>query len=612
MKRFLALLTLALLLCGCAARQTAPQASDAAEQTAAAETQPLPRLQQKDSGPEGAFCAYGAPQGCFGIRPLGQDLLLLSRSGDGTLLTLCSGADMTLTATAFLDTVPDPEDPSFRTDDQGLSCYDASAGELVLLDEELREIRRIALPQPVVGAPLLAPDRQTVYFSTGDRLCALEAETGICRVLRQEENGGLVLENLLMEGTVLQCSTYDDGLSARFYSARDGQLLSQQPGICTLVSRGSRYIGTLDQEGFPALVFGTGQVPDGMLAETDINALYTLLPDSFAALRLDMTAEGLRLEYFDLETGRMASAAELPGEETFPLVCDGGSGRVWLLSGDGTLYRWDTESLPSGDSGVYTGPYSRRGSPDLAGIAECQALAGQIGQRHGVQILVWEDVFSCQPWDYRMTEEYLVPVLREQLQLLDQRLSNFPEGFLAQMSQHGQAITICLVRSLQPQEQAAAPDSVQGLQYWLEDRPCIALTTLDGSEGSLYHELCHVFDTRVFGRSNAYDQWEELNPSGFEYDYDYEANAQRNAGEYLRDAERCFIDTYSMSFPKEDRARVLEYAMTEGNAHYFQSETMQNKLRQICIGLREAFGLKKSPETFLWEQYLQESLAYGG
>ena len=144
----------------------------------------------------------------------------------------------------------------------------------------------------------------------------------------------------------------------------------------------------------------------------------------------------------------------------------------------------------------------------------------------------------------------------------------------------------------------------------MEDHAYIALSTIHASAGSFYHELCHVMDTRIFAHSNAYDQWEDLNPSGFSYDYDYVANATRNAGEYLRDAERCFIDTYSMSFPKEDRARILEYAMTEGNEHYFQSKTMQSKLRQLCIGIREGFGLKKSPDTFLWEQYLQESLAY--
>ena len=65
-----------------------------------------------------------------------------------------------------------------------------------------------------------------------------------------------------------------------------------------------------------------------------------------------------------------------------------------------------------------------------------------------------------------------------------------------------------------------------------------------------------------------------------------------------------------MSFPKEDRARIMEYAMTEGNEEYFRSTTMQSKLKLLCEGIREAFKLKKSPETFLWEQYLNTSLAY--
>ena len=50
--------------------------------------------------------------------------------------------------------------------------------------------------------------------------------------------------------------------------------------------------------------------------------------------------------------------------------------------------------------------------------------------------------------------------------------------------------------------------------------------------------------------------------------------------------------------------------MTEGNESLFRCETMQAKLRTLCEGIRKAFGLRKSPDTFLWEQYLEESLAY--
>ena len=63
-----------------------------------------------------------------------------------------------------------------------------------------------------------------------------------------------------------------------------------------------------------------------------------------------------------------------------------------------------------------------------------------------------------------------------------------------------------------------------------------------------------------------------------------------------------------MSFPKEDRARIMEYAMMPDNAACFESEIMQKKLRQLCLGIREAFGLKKSTEVFIWEQYLNEPL----
>ena len=65
-----------------------------------------------------------------------------------------------------------------------------------------------------------------------------------------------------------------------------------------------------------------------------------------------------------------------------------------------------------------------------------------------------------------------------------------------------------------------------------------------------------------------------------------------------------------MTYPHEDRARVMQYAMQEGYEDYFVSDTMQAKLRQLCLGIREAFGWKKYEGTFVWEQYLRESLAY--
>jgi len=124
------------------------------------------------------------------------------------------------------------------------------------------------------------------------------------------------------------------------------------------------------------------------------------------------------------------------------------------------------------------------------------------------------------------------------------------------------------------------------------------------SEQALYHELYHVMETHILTESTALDQWNSLNPPGFTYDNGY--HSDRDSGIYLQGDSRAFVDTYSMSFPKEDRARILEYAMLPDNRDLFSSEIMQEKLTAICRGIREAYRLKEYEKPLLWEQYLQQ------
>ena len=614
MKRMILIcLLLAALLAGCGVPQA--EAPDTTPETLpVAQTEPDPGWYEPGSSLEqqtnGALRLYLLDLDyCAAAEVMGEGILLFSEQEETTRLILLTGDNLVVTAERVLDFILSAQLPSTQVTEEGLSYYDPNRRETVVLDENLREITRIQAPEDLTGEPLLSANRETLYYCTPEGIRAIELETGISRLLRQDA-GQLMLEGLLLEDSLLHCTTVNDETTVHsFYSAQTGQLVESRAEILSLVTEENRYVATVMQDGLPVHAFGTGSaVPQSLDAPEGCQ----LLADSFLAVELTFD-KGTTAKCYDLSTGRLRTSFTVT-EFMRPMVTDGGDGILWLLAWSWEreswiLCRWDTNACPSGDPAVYTHTYYSRSNPDLAGIARCQALALEIGQKHGVQILVWEDALEMVPWDYRMTEEYYVPRLEEQLRLLDQRLGNFPEGFLTQLAETGSGLTVCLVRQIQGAE-GVAVEAASGIQYWLEDRPCIALTT-SATEGSLYHELCHVMDTRVFAHSNAYDQWEELNPSGFKYDYDYAANATRNAGEYLRDAERCFIDTYSMSFPKEDRARVLEYAMTPGKEEYFQSKGMQAKLKQICLGLREAFGLKKSPETFLWEQYLKESLAYG-
>ena len=60
----------------------------------------------------------------------------------------------------------------------------------------------------------------------------------------------------------------------------------------------------------------------------------------------------------------------------------------------------------------------------------------------------------------------------------------------------------------------------------------------------------------------------------------------------------------------EDRSRIFWQAMLPDNAQMFKSEIMQKKLLLLCQGIRDAWRLQWKEETYPWEQYLSESIAY--
>ena len=142
------------------------------------------------------------------------------------------------------------------------------------------------------------------------------------------------------------------------------------------------------------------------------------------------------------------------------------------------------------------------------------------------------------------------------------------------------------------------------MEYLLDGNVYIVLELEDELEQTFYHALFHVIDPLILSNSIAYYKWNDLNPSGFQYDNDYIKNLERDGSKYLDGDKRWFIDTYSMSFAVEDRARIFEYAMQPGNESYFTGDTMQKKLKMLCKGIREVFQLEA--ESYPWEQYLKK------
>jgi len=612
MMRRLALLFLCLLLCGCAQKQTVPQFTPS--ETAVSPLQPelsAPAGHTVEQHAGGAVTVFpaNAPR-ILGIRALGSQLLLFSGE-EATVLSLLDKDGHTILGSARLGCRLDSRDPSLQFYPDAFSYYDPVSAQTVIMDADLKELRRISAPEGLVGVPLLTSDHKTMYYCTEAGLRAWEPDTGLQRLVTGMAYDTQILTGLFRNDSLLQCTVSDNGRErVLFLSAENGRQLGCHEGPLEFTDSGSGF-GAVFREGcLSSLVFGAWGSAPSALTPAEPNAAPYFLEQLCAAVTISETGDQqILFDYYDLSSGLRRAALTLSSSH-YPIAMeDTADGSVYILmagreSGCDVLYRWDTEIRKVNDTAVYTGPHYTAQAPDTEGLARCRAYAEAIGRRHGISVRIWEDALASAPWDYALEAEHLVPVLERELRLLDERLSLYPEGFFAQTASHFSSLTISLVRRLTGTAHTGSLETAGGIQHMMGRDAHVVIAVGDPTGQALYHELFHVMDTHLLTLSGAFDRWEELNPAGFSYDYDYAANAARDSGIYLQPQSRYFVDTYSMSFPREDRARIMEYAMLPGNEALFQSDAMQRKLKALCDGIREAYGLRESPETFLWEQYL--------
>lgn len=210
---------------------------------------------------------------------------------------------------------------------------------------------------------------------------------------------------------------------------------------------------------------------------------------------------------------------------------------------------------------------------------------------------IWKDA-TVNSGEYAVTAEYQPEVTQRMLQEIQTVLASFPEEFLAKTSKTGE-IRISLVREI--------GDGEIWAQFWNEGNCCILIASGTQADQAFLQGIAYAIDSHVLGNSRDFDTWSKLNPSDFSYTNSYETEAY---GVYLEGDTRAFADQRAMSYPHEDRCRIFYHAMLPDNEEVFASDTMQKKLLRLCMGIREAYELEESPDTYLWEQYLTESIAY--
>lgn len=635
MKRLLALLLLMLVLAGCTPApieettippdptQTTLPAVEPTEPSGAYE--PNSALEQQT---DGALRVYTPDiPNVYDICTMGQDVLVFSNvfndADTWTKITRLAGENLYETASIEFNGFYYPTDPSFAVTDKGIFYYDPIDNALVQLDTSLKEVARTAFAEEVTDGVLVAPDHRVAYYLAQDGIREFSLDTGLSRLLKEQSYPEAYLESLLLGGSVLCYNVWDEQGTyfTRFISTENGSVLWEGIAEFSVYGTGEMWYA-IDYEGtMRAYLFGNAENEPQMLVSRDYTANGVFI-ESIGALVTEKYSddyESVVLEYYDMESGACISDVELSLGEIYNSFCAVPDTRqIYFFSTteDGAyarIYRWDADLLPSGDTTDYIGPYYTLTNPDEAGIAACRTYADEIGEKYGVRILIAEDAVAFQPWDYSIIQEYQVPVIEDALARLDALLALYPKGMLsdAAWSTPDGRLNIALSRALYGNAESGSLDSADGVQFFDNDgNSYLAVVIGWNMEQTLYHELYHALENRLMSASSALYDWEYLNPDGFDYFYSYTDARVDQDFDYTEGEDRYFIDPYSKTFPREDRARIMEYAMAEGNEAYFETEQMQAKLLAICKAMREAFGLKKSPDTYLWEQYLQTSLAY--
>lgn len=615
MKRWIPLLLCAALLTGCGEQPSEVPQTEAApvETTAPAE----PGLYRAGSEVEavtgGAVREYRVSSGrCTGLTPMGTAMLLLTTEKT-TTATILQGENLTPELSVDLGCSLDLSAVTVEAEGNGFAYYNSQRKTMVFLDQNLEMTSETTLPEDMLGKPVLSPDWTAVYYCAADGIRALNLQNGLSRLLKETTVDGHFMLRLYCDGEILEyCGSGEGGtIVTVFLSTETGALQrsAQQPP--NLTTQGNRYYLTSQVGTQKQLIFGELDGEAYRLYAAEAGDAVPL-PQAHAYVLSAGEEAGCQLAYYDLESGKRTATVYVPELGNLWEVTKAGTGEMVYFRGSrsdpAVFYGWNLNASLTGDETVYTGGHYTAENPDTAGLARCQQEADRIGEAFGVEIRLWEAAAEVQPADYRITAEYQVAAYEKALVLLEDILGRFPREFFRTAAQGSDSLLrIGLVREVQRDSELINLTDVDGVQFWEDGDAYLVLEMGAAMERFFFHGMSHIIDNRVLGTGTIYDDWETLNPGDFSYDYDYVANQSREDVRYMEEDNRAFVDIYSMSFPKEDRARILEYGALPGNERYFTTDTMQAKLYRICYAIRETFGLWESP-ALPWEQYLREPM----
>ena len=273
------------------------------------------------------------------------------------------------------------------------------------------------------------------------------------------------------------------------------------------------------------------------------------------------------------------------------------------------LMYWDVDSDVAGE-GLQMLPLGETQQPEPVVEAALYERAAQLSQRFGVDIRIAE---QCS-LDYSHYDTYALTdptFIRAALDILEESLSKYPEGFFRQLTYGSiESIRIELVGGLMLKSDVTTHTDDAGA--FAQDRGSYYGIVLNGflmSEKTLFHEFSHIIDSRLewdaLIRTEALyseEAWLALQPEGFGYAMSY-TNVPGGLVSYLEPGY--FIGEYSLTYPTEDRATLMEAAMENYTWDFEPGSGRRAKMQYYADCIRDCFDTEGWPEVTTWEQVLQ-------
>lgn len=253
----------------------------------------------------------------------------------------------------------------------------------------------------------------------------------------------------------------------------------------------------------------------------------------------------------------------------------------------------------------------------LATKEENLATASRLNQKYGIVLGLYEE--GVRPFDdFSAVAIYDHRTIRTALETIESSLDMLPAGFIQELTSFGDLTNLHILLAgqlIQGSSTGTSNPVAFAVSDYTQKAKVLVLNIEDENlKRTIIHELMHYVEDQIlyakahFDRGNGLLDWGKLNPVSFSYNFSYVdsngndySNSEYTYG-YVSPDNTYFVDTYSKTFPWEDRARILEYLICgdAASAEYFRIYNINVKANYLVDSIKSVFSTWQNVDEMDW------------